>query len=410
MKRWLIAVGLLVVGLLMVGRAGDALAARHSPTLLEKILSAFTPRPVPHRDVGAGKPVATRKAEPPVAKPVLTAQPVQAPSAAATPDPIARVIENRVIENRAIENQVIAKTQPVRDLQPDPASKPVRTTQTSRLAKPTRATQPANTAQPLQAAQPVQAAQPERAAQPTPAARVNQPVQAEPPIKIAPPIAVAQPELEPVQTGSALKKADFAKPKQPIKPSQFELASVGKAEPVHAEPPIKATQPIFVVQSEPVSKPVETTQTIKKAKPVRPTQTVQPMQVAILGAPNLKAALPAEAAAPLETPRPADEPRVPAVRPDPKSACNGGQRVVSAYYWEGHHTASGQPFNPHGMTAAHRTLPFGTRLNVTNPRTGKTVNVTINDRGPYVRGVSLDLSLGAAQAIGLQGTGSVCIL
>jgi rare lipoprotein A len=83
---------------------------------------------------------------------------------------------------------------------------------------------------------------------------------------------------------------------------------------------------------------------------------------------------------------------------------------VSAYYWEGRHTASGQAFNPRAMTAAHRTLPFGTRLDVTNPRTGKTVNVLINDRGPFVRGVSLDLSLGAAQAIGLHGTGSVCIL
>jgi rare lipoprotein A len=394
MKRWLIAVGLLVVGLLMVGRASDALAARHSPTLLEKILSAFTPRPTPHHDVGATKPVATRKTESPVAKPVVTAQPVQTPPAPVTPDPIAR----------AIENQVIANTQPVRDLQPDPASKPVRTTQATKLAKPARATQPANTTQPLQAAQP------ERIAQPAPAARVNQPVQAEPPIKIAQPIPVAQPELEPVQTESALKKGDFAKPKQPLKPSQFEVASVGKAETVHAEPPSEGTHPVLVVQPEPVSKPVETTQSLKKAKPVKPTQTVPPMQVAILGVPNLKAALPAEAAAPLETPRPADEPRVPAARPDPKSACNGGQRVVSAYYWEGRHTASGQPFNPHGMTAAHRTLPFGTRLNVTNPRTGKTVNVLINDRGPYVRGVSLDLSLGAAQAIGLQGTGSVCIL
>jgi rare lipoprotein A len=84
--------------------------------------------------------------------------------------------------------------------------------------------------------------------------------------------------------------------------------------------------------------------------------------------------------------------------------------VVSAYYWEGSHTASGQPFNPHGLTAAHRTLPFGTHLTVSNPRTGKTVTVLINDRGPFVRGVSLDLSLGAAQAIGLHSTGSVCIL
>jgi rare lipoprotein A len=382
MKRWLIVVGLLVVGLLMVGRADDALAARHSPSLLQKILLALTPRPTPQHYVGASKPVATRKTEPPVVKPVLTAQPVQAPQPreAVTPDPIAQIID---------------KTQPVRDVQPDPASRPVRTTQTAKMAKPARAAQPANTAQPEQAAQPVQVAQPAAAA------RVNPwPVQAEPPIEIAQPIPAAQPELasKPVQTAKAIKKADFAKPKQPIKPSQFEVAAVGKAEPVHAEPPIEVTQSILVVQPEPVSKPVET------------TQTVQPMQVAILGVPNLKAALPAETAAPLETPRPADEPRVPAARPEPKSACNGGQRVVSAYYWEGRHTASGQPFNPHGMTAAHRTLPFGTRLNVTNPRTGKTVNVLINDRGPYVRGVSLDLSLGAAQAIGLQGTGSVCIL
>jgi rare lipoprotein A len=92
------------------------------------------------------------------------------------------------------------------------------------------------------------------------------------------------------------------------------------------------------------------------------------------------------------------------------STCNTGQRVISAYYWEGRHTASGQPFNPRGMTAAHRTLPFGTQLTVTNPRNGQSVTVVINDRGPFVSGVSLDLSLGAAQAIGLHGTGSVCIL
>jgi rare lipoprotein A (peptidoglycan hydrolase) len=91
------------------------------------------------------------------------------------------------------------------------------------------------------------------------------------------------------------------------------------------------------------------------------------------------------------------------------SACNGGRRVMSAYYWEGRQTASGQAFNPQGMTAAHRTLPFGTRLTVTNPRTGKSVNVIVNDRGPFVSGVSLDLSLGAAQAIGMHGTGAVCI-
>jgi len=91
------------------------------------------------------------------------------------------------------------------------------------------------------------------------------------------------------------------------------------------------------------------------------------------------------------------------------AGCGGGRRVISAYYWEGQRTASGQPFNPHGMTAAHRTLPFGTRLTVTNPRTGKSVIVVVNDRGPFVSGVGLDLSLGAAQAIGMRGTGAVCI-
>jgi peptidoglycan lytic transglycosylase len=96
-------------------------------------------------------------------------------------------------------------------------------------------------------------------------------------------------------------------------------------------------------------------------------------------------------------------------RPASEDDCNGGQRIISAYYWEGRHTASGEPFNPNGMTAAHRTLPFGTRVTVSNPRTGRSVTVVINDRGPYVRGVGLDLSLAAAKAIGMHGTGSVCI-
>ena len=89
--------------------------------------------------------------------------------------------------------------------------------------------------------------------------------------------------------------------------------------------------------------------------------------------------------------------------------CIEGERIISAFYWEGAHTASGARFNPDGMTAAHRTLPFGTRLTVINPRNGRSVTVTVNDRGPFVRGVTLDLSRGAAKAIGLQGTGAVCM-
>ena len=89
--------------------------------------------------------------------------------------------------------------------------------------------------------------------------------------------------------------------------------------------------------------------------------------------------------------------------------CNGGRRITSAFYSQGQRTASGQAFDARAMTAAHRTLPFGTRLTVTNPRTGKSVIVFVNDRGPFISGVSLDLSLGAAHAIGLRGTGTVCI-
>jgi rare lipoprotein A len=133
------------------------------------------------------------------------------------------------------------------------------------------------------------------------------------------------------------------------------------------------------------------------------------VDVAVLGSPNLKNVLPPEGTQGETALAPSEMPRLPAVQ-EQGTGCNGGHRIITAYYWEGRHTASGQPFDPHGMTAAHRTLPFGTRLNVTNPRTGKSVSVVINDRGPYVHGVSLDLSLGAAQAIGLHGTGSVCIL
>ena len=69
----------------------------------------------------------------------------------------------------------------------------------------------------------------------------------------------------------------------------------------------------------------------------------------------------------------------------------------------GSRTASGQRFNQEAMTAAHRSLPFGTKLRVTHG--GRSVVVTVNDRGPFVRGRVLDLSTGAARAIGLTSAG-----
>jgi rare lipoprotein A len=68
-------------------------------------------------------------------------------------------------------------------------------------------------------------------------------------------------------------------------------------------------------------------------------------------------------------------------------------------------TANGERYNPGGLTAAHRTLPFGTRVRVTSPNTGRSVVVRINDRGPFIGGRAIDLSIGAARAIGLTSSG-----
>jgi len=74
-------------------------------------------------------------------------------------------------------------------------------------------------------------------------------------------------------------------------------------------------------------------------------------------------------------------------------------------------TASGERANPNAMTAAHRTLPFGTKVRVTNRRNGRSVVVRINDRGPFIRGRIIDLSRAAANRLGFvrQGTTKVCI-
>jgi rare lipoprotein A len=85
---------------------------------------------------------------------------------------------------------------------------------------------------------------------------------------------------------------------------------------------------------------------------------------------------------------------------------------VASWYGKelsGRRTACGERFNPMGLTAAHRTYPFGTRLRVTNLRNGMTVVVRVSDRGPFARGRIIDLSEGAAHVIGLTGTGTVRI-
>jgi rare lipoprotein A len=81
---------------------------------------------------------------------------------------------------------------------------------------------------------------------------------------------------------------------------------------------------------------------------------------------------------------------------------------MASWYGPGFHgkkTSSGETYDMHGQTAAHRTLPFGTRLRVTDIETGRDVEVRVNDRGPFVGGRILDLSQGAAQELGIVGKG-----
>jgi rare lipoprotein A len=86
----------------------------------------------------------------------------------------------------------------------------------------------------------------------------------------------------------------------------------------------------------------------------------------------------------------------------------------ASWYGPGFHgkkTASGERFNENAMTAAHKTLPLGTIVKVTNQRTGKSIKVTINDRGPFAKGRIIDLSKAAAAKLGTKqaGVGKVCV-
>jgi len=92
-------------------------------------------------------------------------------------------------------------------------------------------------------------------------------------------------------------------------------------------------------------------------------------------------------------------------QPRATESLSGGEWGVASYYWQPQRVASGGWFNPNAMTAAHKSLPFGTRVRVTRLDNGNSVDVTINDRGPYIAGRIIDLSRAAAQSIGMTGQG-----
>ena len=86
---------------------------------------------------------------------------------------------------------------------------------------------------------------------------------------------------------------------------------------------------------------------------------------------------------------------------EPKQSSYG----IASFYRHHSRTASGEMFDERELTAAHRTLPFGTRVRVTNVATGRSVTVRINDRGPYVPGRIVDLSYSAAEELAMVGRG-----
>ncbi len=102
--------------------------------------------------------------------------------------------------------------------------------------------------------------------------------------------------------------------------------------------------------------------------------------------------------------------------PAPSLPSEAGEEIdrgLASWYGEkfhGRRTASGETFNTNELTAAHKTLPFGTRVRVRHATTGKEVTVRINDRGPFTKGRVIDLSRAAAAAIGMLQTGVAPVL
>jgi rare lipoprotein A len=156
------------------------------------------------------------------------------------------------------------------------------------------------------------------------------------------------------------------------------------------------------------------------ARPARAAQTAPPAADPLAGRPE--ADPPRASRGRPRSPEPAKSPKKKAPKSDTKVAHlakpekktgKKKSKVLSSgscqasYYWEGQMTASGEPFDPDELTAAHKTLPMGSKVRVTNKNNGRSVVVRINDRGPYAGGRCLDLSRAAMKKVGGTGAGVI---
>jgi rare lipoprotein A len=138
-----------------------------------------------------------------------------------------------------------------------------------------------------------------------------------------------------------------------------------------------------------------------RAEPQAPQPAFQPSEAA-----QFENAF-ARFAEPIEPALPDHAVDITAIEPAEPSATPIGPGVASYYgrRFHGRRTANGERFDMNALTAAHKTLPFGSRVRVTNPRSGASVVVRINDRGPFVRGRHIDLSREAAERVGIVRSG-----
>ncbi len=102
---------------------------------------------------------------------------------------------------------------------------------------------------------------------------------------------------------------------------------------------------------------------------------------------------------------PAKAAKIPAIKKPAASSASHALTGIASYYWQDQMTASGERFNKNDMTAAHKTLPLGSRVRVTNLKNGRETIVRINDRGPYIEGRVIDLSEAAAKVLGFTDQG-----
>ena len=142
------------------------------------------------------------------------------------------------------------------------------------------------------------------------------------------------------------------------------------------------------------------------AKHTRRHQRTHPQSLASAGTrPSIRAKSRPQRTVTAPAVQPATPPAWSKKGPGTDSQKRPGSRGMASFYWQPQAVASGGRFNPNAMTAAHKTLPFGTRVRVTHMGNGRSVEVKINDRGPYVAGRIIDLSKAAAGVIGMTAQG-----